>query len=61
MSSENDHVEIRQDKAGFRWHRVAANGEVVSQGESYVTLAGALKGAQRANPDVPPDRIKMLP
>jgi len=62
MTTDNDRIEIREDKAGgFRWHRQAANGEVVSQGESYVTLAGALKGAQRANPDVAPDRIEMLP
>jgi len=62
MTTDNDRIEIREDRAQeFRWHRIAGNGEVISAGESYVTLAGALKGAQRANPDVTPDRIEMLP
>ena len=62
MTTADDRIEILEDKSGaFRWHRQAANGEVISQGEGYTTLAGALKGAQRANPDVSPGRIEMLP
>jgi Uncharacterized conserved protein len=62
MTAQNDRIEIRVDTAGeFRWHRVAANNEVISQGEGYVTKAGALEGAQRANPDVSVDRIETLP
>jgi uncharacterized protein YegP (UPF0339 family) len=62
MTAQNDRIEIRVDSAGeFRWHRVAANGEVISAGEGYTTRAGALEGAQRANPDVELDRIETLP
>jgi uncharacterized protein YegP (UPF0339 family) len=58
MTTDNDRIWIREDSAGeFRWHRLAGNHEVISQGEGYVTRAGALEGARRANPDVPADRI----
>ena len=60
MTTDNDRLEIREDSAGeFRWHRVAGNNEVISQGEGYTTRAGALEGAQRANPDVAADRISV--
>jgi uncharacterized protein YegP (UPF0339 family) len=60
-TADNDYIEIRVDSAGeFRWHRVAGNYEVISQGEGYVTHAGALEGARRANPDVPADRIESV-
>jgi len=56
--SANDRIEIYEGRAqDFRWHRVAGNNEVISQGEGYTTRAGALEGAHRANPDVPADRI----
>jgi len=62
MTTENDRIVIRIDSAGeFRWHRVAGNNEVISQGEGYVTKAGAIAGAWRANPDLPVDRIEALP
>lgn len=62
MTTSNDRVEIHRDRAGeFRWRRVAGNNEVISAGEGYDTLSGAIEGAHRANPDVTADRIEMLP
>ena len=29
---------------GWYWHLIAANGEVIAQGEGYTTKAGVLKG-----------------
>lgn len=37
------------------WHRVAANNEVISDGEGYTEKSGAITGARRANPDLPDD------
>lgn len=37
----------------WRWHRVAANNEVISDGEGYTTKENGVIGAHRANPDLP--------
>jgi uncharacterized protein YegP (UPF0339 family) len=48
-----DKLEVYEDKAGeFRWHRKAANGEVIGEGESYTSERDAWRGAVRANPDL---------
>ena len=40
-------IEIwRRDTGDWRWHLKAANGEIVAQGEGYVTKAGALRGVR---------------
>ncbi len=40
------------DEAGeWRWHRKAANGEIISSGESHPRKSDALDAAVRANPD----------
>ena len=47
----NDRIDIIEDSIGeFRWHRVAGNNEIISQGEGYTTHSGAFEGAIRANP-----------
>ena len=62
MSASNDRIEIHQDRAAeFRWRRLAGNNEIISQGEGYPSLSGAIKGAQRANPDVSAEQIEMRP
>jgi uncharacterized protein YegP (UPF0339 family) len=49
-----DRLEVHQSTAdGFwYWHRVAGNNEVISSGEGYTTQAHAVRGAERANPDL---------
>ncbi len=46
----NDKIEIFQDKAGeWRWHRQAANGEIIaSSGEGYTRQEDAQRAADRA-------------
>jgi len=62
MTTGNDRIQILEDATGeFRWHRVAGNNEIIGQGEGYVSLDGAIKGARRANPDVEADQIELLP
>lgn len=47
-----DTVEVYPGEDGqWYWHRQAPNGEVISDGEGYVTEEGARQGAVRANPD----------
>jgi hypothetical protein len=39
--------EINKDEAGkFRWHLIAANGEIVAVSQAYETRAGAEKGIE---------------
>lgn len=37
----------------WRWHRVAANNEVLSDGEGYSSKSHGVEGAHRANPELP--------
>ncbi len=51
-----DRVVVYGDAAGeYRWHRVAGNGELISQGESHPREADALRAARRANRDLYPE------
>ena len=41
-------IEIYKDvKRQYRWRLRAGNGEIVAQGESYITRTGAQKAVQR--------------
>lgn len=45
------HVELYEDESGgFRWRRVAGNGEVTGQGESYTRRSDAREAAAREYP-----------
>ena len=44
----------------WHWHRQAGNNEIISQGESYETKQGGLKGAFRANPDMKEVWLKQI-
>lgn len=47
-----DTVTIYTDAAGgYRWHRKAPNGEVISQGEAHIRWSDAQRAAERANQD----------
>ena len=42
-----DHIRIIQDTAGeYRWSAIAANGEIVAQGESHRDRHDAIRAAQ---------------
>jgi uncharacterized protein YegP (UPF0339 family) len=48
-----DKLEVFEAADGWHWHRKAAgNNEIIGQGEAYETEAGAVEGAERANPDL---------
>lgn len=51
----DDHVDLYKDDAGeWRWRRVAANGNIVSDsGEGYVNRIDAREMAEKVNPGVP--------
>lgn len=40
---------------GWRWHRQAANGEILSSGEGFTRERDAWRAAYRANPDLEPE------
>ncbi len=46
------HIEIYKSGRGWRWRLKAANGEIISQGESYSRRYGAIRGALRACGDI---------
>lgn len=50
-----DQVFIHQNVATgeWYWHRIAANNEIISDGEGYESKSGGVTGAHRANPDLP--------
>lgn len=41
----------------YRWREVAANGEVVAQGEGHTRKYAAIRAAVKANPEVPRERF----
>lgn len=46
----SDHIQLKRDRrGGWRWRRVAGNGEIISVGESYTRQWSARRGARRAN------------
>ncbi len=47
-----DALEVFEAADGWHWHRKAANGEVISEGEAYTREEDAWIGAERANPDL---------
>lgn len=46
-----DRIEVYKATDGWRWRRQAANGEVISQGESHTRREDAVRAARRANPE----------
>lgn len=62
--SENDIIQIYPHKSkltsGKRhgWRRVAANNEIISSGEGFISKGNAKRGAKRANPDY--DKLKVM-
>ena len=54
MDAANDYVEVWHATDGWRWHRKAANHEIVSEsGEAFTAHAYALESATTLNPDCP--------
>lgn len=42
----------RATKHQWYWHRRARNGEIIAMSEGYTRKSSAIRGAERANPDV---------
>lgn len=63
MPPTNDKLEVyRSDHDGdWHWHRQAANGEIIAQGEGYTRREDARTGALRANHDIPEDQLVEVP
>ncbi len=55
MPTNVDHIRVYQDKAGeFRWSAIAANGEIVAEGESHTSREDAVRAAHGAlGEDIP--------
>jgi uncharacterized protein YegP (UPF0339 family) len=45
----------RGKTGGYRWRLKSRNGEIVASGESYETKAGAKKGVQAVQRELPPE------
>jgi uncharacterized protein YegP (UPF0339 family) len=54
MSDYNDELDVFKAEDGWRWHRKAGNGEVISEGEADTREEDAWRAAYRANPDLEP-------
>ena len=52
MSADRLEIYLDETEDGWRWRRRAANGEIISSGESHDRRWNAVRAAARANPDV---------
>ena len=52
MSYAEHRAEVYHSADGWRFRIKASNGEIIAQGESYESKAGAITGVERVHPGI---------